>query len=510
MADGSKYDVIVIGAGHNGLTAACMLAKRGRKVLVAERRDVVGGMCAAEEFHPGYRGAGLLYDTSCVRSGVVDALNLTQHGLELVPVPPLFLAEGDGLLLEHDPAAAAAELSRVSAHDAEQYREFHAFIGRIRRVVEPLLNDVPPDLIDTAALGLTGMAKAAKRGLAIRRLGRRDMMDLMRVPPMCVADWLNEYFETDALKATLALTAITGTWCGPWSPGTAANLMLWACTADRAVKGGPPALIAALAGAAKEAGVEIRTGAEVERIKVVKGAAQGVVLAGGEEVAAGAVASSCDPKTTFLGLAGRTDIAHAVQRRVQSYRVRGTTAKVNLALNKPLSFAARPDAVFEFARTGADLDTLERAFDPVKYRRFSERPILDIYQPAGHAPTGHAVASILVHFAPYDLEGGWGDDQRERLSDAVVAELARVAPGVESTIVAREVITPRDIEVRYGASGGHVHHGEHGLDQLLARPTIDAARYRTPIANLYLCGSGSHPGGGVTCAPGALAAGVID
>jgi phytoene dehydrogenase-like protein len=500
----------VIGAGHNGLTAAAVLAKRGRRVLVVERRPVVGGLCAGEEFHPGYHSAGLLHDTSGVRPGVVDALNLTQHGLEMVSVPPVFLADGPGLVLEHDPAAASAEIAKVSSRDAGRYREFHAFVGRIRRVVEPLLNDVPPDLINTGALGLSGMAKMAGRGLAIRRLGRRDMMDLMRVPPMCVADWLGEWFETDLLKAGLAANAIAGTWCGPWSPGTAANLIVWACTANRAVKGGPVALVAALQGAAGKLGVEIRTGAEVERIKIVKGAATGVVLAGGEEIHASAVASSCDPKRTFLDLTGPNDIAHAFARRIEAYRVRGTTAKVNLALNKPLSFASRPDAVFEFARTGADLDTQERAFDAVKYRRFSERPILDIYQPPGHAPAGHAAASILVHYAPYDLEGGWGDDQRERLGDAVVAELARLAPDVESTIVAREVITPKDIEARFGASGGHVHHGEHGLDQLLARPTIDAARYRTPITNLYICGSGSHPGGGVTCAPGALAAGVMD
>ncbi len=507
------HDVIVIGAGHNGLTAACLLAKKGRRVLVLERRDVIGGLCAGEEFHPGYHTAGLLHDTTAVRAGVVDSLRLHEHGLELEPVPAVFVpqAEGNGLLLSHDPAQAAAEIQRVSERDAGSYRDFHALMARLGKVITPLLNAVPPDMLNPEGFG--GMLGLARQALSVKRLGQKDMMELMRVPAMCVADWLNEWFETDALKVALSARAIDGMWAGPWSPGTAANLMLWMCNAGRAVKGGPAALVLSLERASRNLGVEVRTGAAVVGILVSKGRAGGVVLSGGEEISAATVVSSCDPKTTFLSLLGPTDISHAAAARAANFRMRGTTAKVNLALNKPLSFASRPDAGFEFIRTGADLDTQERAFDAVKYRRFSERPLLDIYVPdvsrPDRAPQGHSVASILVHFAPRELDGGWTDEQRERLGDGVVSELERVAPGMSSSIVAREVLTPADIEERYGVTGGHIHHGEHALDQLLARPTIDAARYSTPVENLFLCGSGSHPGGGVTCAPGALAAGVI-
>jgi len=508
-----KYDAIVIGAGHNGLTAACLLAKRGRSVLVVERRDVVGGLCAGEEFHPGFRSPGVLHDTACVRAGVVDSLRLSEHGLDRIAPPPVFLAEadGEGLLLSHDPAAAAAEIARHSERDADRYRDFHAFIARVRGVVAPLVNEVPPDPMNLDGLG--ALARMAQKALALRRLGRGDMMELLRVPPMCVGDWLGEWFETDLLKAGLAAPSIIGTWMGPWSPGTSANLLVWAATADRAVQGGPAALVESLSRCARDLGVEVRTGAKVTRIAVDTRAATGVVLAGGEELSAGAVLSSCDPKTTFLDLIAAADVGDSLERQVAIYRQRGTTAKVHLALNKGLEFSSRPGAAFEFARVGETLDGLEHAFDAVKYRAFSERPILDVFVPSvsnpGYAPAGQASVSLLVHFAPYQLQGGWDDDQRERLGDAAVAELERYAPGVSSSIVAREVLSPKDIEDRYGIRGGHVHHGEHALDQLLARPTLDTARYRTPIANLFLCGSGSHPGGGVTCAPGALAASVV-
>jgi phytoene dehydrogenase-like protein len=450
-----------------------------------------------------------------VRAGAADALRLVEHGLEFEPIPPVFIpqTDGDGLVLAHEPAAASAEISRFSARDADRYRELHAFIGRIRGVIAPLLNEVPPDTMNPGSEGLGGLVRLARKGLGIRRLGSKDMMELLRVPPMCVADWLGEYFETELLKAALSVPAVLGTWTGPWSPGTAANLVAWMCTAGRSVRGGPAALVDSLGRAARHYGVEVRTGAEVERIRVKAGVATGVALARGEEISGAAVMSSCDPRTTFLQLLDPEHVSHSLERQVQIYRQRGTTAKVHLALDGPLEFTSRPGASFSHARVVTTLDGIERAFDAVKYRRFSERPMLDVYVPSasggGYAPAGRASVSILAHFAPYDLQGGWVDAQRERLGDAVVAELVRVAPGVASSIVAREVLTPKDIEDRYNIRGGHVHHGEHALDQLIVRPTLDTARYRTPIANLYLCGSGSHPGGGVTCAPGALAAGVV-
>lgn len=338
-------------------------------------------------------------------------------------------------------------------------------------------------------------------------------MELLRVPPMCVADWAREWFETELLCAGMAHVAIAGTWTGPWSPGTAANLLLWSCTTGKTVRGGAAALASALVRSAEFYGVTVRTAAPVARIRLEHGAACGVELANGETIDASAVISSCDPGTTFLRLLEPSDVPHALERHISNYRMRGTTAKVNLAIRGKLAFASRPEGNFARAFTGETLDDQERAFDAVKYDQFSERPVLDIFVPTvdrkENAPDGHSVISILAHFAPFELADEWNDDNRERLGDAVVAELERFAPGTRANIIAREVLTPADIAARYGLTGGHVHHGEHALDQLVCRPTLETARYATPIKHLFLCGSGSHPGGGITCAPGAIAAGVV-
>jgi phytoene dehydrogenase-like protein len=347
----------------------------------------------------------------------------------------------------------------------------------------------------------------------IRRRVKRDMIELIRLTPMCVADWLNHWFETDLLKSSLAAPAILGGWCGPWSPGTATNLLLWECLAGRPVEGGPAAVTFALGRATKHLGVEVRTSAAVEMILVDKARVEGVRLVGGEEITAPIVASSCDPKKTFLDFLEPNVLAPEFEGRVRAWRMRGTTAKVNLALDRPLQFEGRKEDVFEFARTGEELDRMERAFDPVKYRDRPDRPLLDIFVPSVSrpelAPDGHAVVSIMVHFIPYEYDAGWSDDERERLGDSVLAELELYAPGVSKSVVAREVLTPLDIEDRYGVTGGHVYHGEHGLDQIAVRPAPETSRYSSPIEGLYLCGAGAHPGGGVTCAPGALAARVI-
>jgi len=508
MAD-ARRDVIVIGAGHNGLAAACTLARGGASVLVLERADRAGGLCVGDEFHPGCVAPGLLHDTACLRPGVVDALQLERHGLEWVEAPPVFSPQidGPGLVLHGAPGAAAAEIAAHSARDVAAYTKFRDFIARVRRVVEPVLNDVPPDMMSITSGGLMSMAKY---GLALRAMGSHDMMEVLRIPPMCVADWTREFFETELLCASLSQLAVSGTWCGPWSPGTASNLLLRECTAGRAVRGGAPALIDALSRAAASAGVEVRTGAAVEEIRVEKGAARGVTLAGGEAIDAGVVLSSADPRTTFLRLVHPRHIADHFARNLEAWRARGTTAKVNLALDRPLEFACRPGLRPGYARTAQTLDGIERAFDAVKYRRASEHPVLDIFVPAAADPAAesgsHEVVSIVAHYAPYGLEGGWTDAAREALGDSVLAELERFAPGVSGSVVAREVLTPRDIEERYGTTGGHVHHGEHALDQLITRPTPETARYASPIKGLYICGSGSHPGGGITCAPGSLGA----
>jgi len=513
MSSGNgAYDVIVIGAGHNGLAAAAMLAKGGRRVLVLERRDAAGGLCAGEEFHPGYRSAGLLHDTTGVRKWVADALSLHEHGLSLASKPLQVFSpqrDGTGLLLSHDPGGAA-EIGEHAPDDAKNYVEYHAFIDRVRGVVGKVMDEAPAEWTD---IGAGGMATVLGRAMGVRRLGRHDMVELIRVAPMCVADWLNDWFETPLLKSSLATPAVLGGWCGPWSPGTATNLLVWECMARHPVEGGPAAVAFALERAAKHWGVEIRTSSAVEGIRVDKGRVQGVRLAGGEDIDAAVVVSSCDPKTTFLQLLAPNAVAPKLEARIRSWRTRGTTAKVHLALDKQLEFGCRPGEVFEYARTGEELDELERAFDPVKYRTRPDSPQLDVFVPSVSrpelAPDGHAMVSIMAHFVPYDYDAGWSDDEREKLGDAVVAALESYAPGVTQSIVAREVLTPLDIERRYGVTGGHIYHGEHGLDQVAVRPTPETSRYATPIDGLFLCGAGSHPGGGVTCAPGALAARVV-
>ena len=516
------FDVIVIGAGHNGLTTACLLARAGRSVLVIEKRAVVGGLCAPEEFHPGYHAPGILHDTAQLRTGLLEDLHLDEHGLDLTaPEPTLFVSPSDhtGVLISlSDPTATAAEITRVSERDSVRWGQYRAFISRARDLIEPLLADAPPDLarlgsMGPGALGGLPLTTVVHLANAARRFGRNDLPGLLRIPPMCVADWLNEWFESDVVKGGLANAAIQGMWAGPWSPGTAANLLLLECTTRHSVVGGAAGLASALERAARQYGVKIRTEAEVTRIRLENRAVAGVTLKSGEAFDARVVASGVDPRTTFLRLIEPATLPIAFEHRIGVLRARGTSAKVHLALSRRLEFAAKPGERIARARTTGSLDDLERAFDPVKYRGASERPLLDIFIPSvarpETAPDGTDVVSLLVHFAPFDLAGGWTSQARERLGDAAIAELERVAPGVSKSIVARQVLTPADLAERFGIVGGHIHHLEPALDQLVIRPTLETMRYATPVRGLFLCGAGSHPGGGVTCAPGALAADAV-
>ncbi len=507
------YDVIVVGAGHNGLTTAALLAKHGRRVLVLERGEQIGGLAASHEFHAGYRSAGLFHDSTGVRPGVVRALDLERHGLVLESGGPDVLALGaerTSLLLSGDAQRTAVEIGRIAPPDAERYGEYLDFLERLRGVLRDFTNEPPLDLIDVAGNGAWKLFKRASR---LRLLGKQLMLELLRSPPMCVADWLDEWFGHELLKAALALPAVTGGFHGPRSPGTVANLLLQAAAAGPGLRGGGPSLISALERAARSLGAEIRTDANVERIHLDSGRVTGVETHTGERIDAGIVAASCDPKQVFLRLLGPGSVPSRLVQNVRNLRMRGTAAHALLALDAPLQFACRPGERIEHARTGESLDHLERAFDPVKYRRLPARPVLDVYLPTVSnpelAPQGGEVVSVLIHFAPYDLETGWGADERKRLLDRVVELLELHAPGVSSSLVGRELLSPLDIETRYACSGGQIHHGEHALDQLLVRPVPGCIGYGTPLPGLFLCGSGSHPGGGLTCAPGALAAGAI-
>jgi phytoene dehydrogenase-like protein len=509
----NSYDVIVIGAGHNGLTAAALLAKQGRKVMVFERRSIIGGLAAGEEFHPGYHTGGLLHDASQIRARIVRALDLKSHGLKTISQRPAVLAldpAGRGILLSSKDSQTAKVIGSYSPEDAKQYLKYRKFIKRVAGVVNRLFNEPPPPVTSRDGRALWELFRS---GFALRRLGKTNMLELMRVAPMSAADWLNEWFETGCLKATLANAGLSGNFVGPRSPGSAFNLLLWECAAKHQIYGGPRALIAALEKSARSQGVDIRTEAEVSEILISERRVEGVMLKNGERISAAVVAASCDPRHTFLDLLSDRHLENWLKRRIQNIRGTGSTAKVNLALNRPLEFSGYPKEKIAFAKTGSHLDLIEKAFDSCKYGQFSADPILDIHVPSASnpdlAPPGHSVVSILVHFVPYCLKPQWDQDQIKKLGNIVVATLEQYAPGVTHAIVAREVMSPVDLEARYGLVKGHILHGEHALDQLVLRPTPECARYHTPIQGLYLCGSGSHPGGGITCGPGALAASVI-
>jgi phytoene dehydrogenase-like protein len=501
-----SYDVIVVGAGHNGLVCASLLARSGRKVLLAERRDIVGGLCAGEEFHPGYRHAGFWTDTSGLRPWVVESLQLSKHGLTFDSKWPKIFSPGDpgdGVCVSCGPDGK----SRLEPADLQKWEALLAFAARLRPVIEPLVNEPPPDL---AHAGTIETLRLLRHGWAARRLGKRDMMELLRIPPMCVADWLREWLPSEHLCAVMAHTAILGTWMGPWSPGSAANLLLYLATLQKPVAGGADALVRALGSSARANGVEIRTQAKVARFTVAGDTVTGVQLEDGETLAASAVVATCDPRQVFQSMLPRRLLGTQLESRIAHYRMRGTTARVNLALKGDVNWSSAHGSQAHYIRTGAHVDTIERAFDAVKYRRCSERPVLDMHMPtraqADLAPAGCHVLCIQVHFAPYALEGGWTDAAKKRLSESVLTELSRFAPGIRDLVAGSEVLTPVDLETRYGLTGGHPHHGEHALDQLLTRPLPEAFRYATPFPGLYLGGSGTHPGGGVTGAPGALAA----
>ncbi len=504
----AAYDAIVIGAGQNGLAAAARLAARKKSVLVLERREAIGGLCGAIEFHHGYKVPGILHDEGLVSPRIAKRLRLDRHGLELRDPPPVFLAEasGKGILLDRDPETTAGELS---PHDAAAYASYRAFLAKLRSLVEDLMTSPPPPLSPS---GAGEFWEIARKGLRAWRLGRHDTLELMRVAPMCVADFLNEYFQTPLLVEGLAAPAVISTWSGPWSAGTNTHLLLAEAVAGRSIAGGPAALIAALERAARENGAEIRTSAEVTRIRVEGNRAAGVTLQNGETIDAPVVVVTSDPKRAFLDLIAPGTLPIRIEDEYRRIRMRGTAAKVHLALSGPLELAARPGQHFEHIRLGGGhIDDLERAFDAIKYKENSARPHLEIRVPTisdpSLAPAGHHVVSILVSYVAHDVKGGWTNQRRVNLMESVLSTLERHAPGVRKRIISQELLTPADLEARFALTGGQLHHGELALDQMLVmRPTPSAARYATSVPGIFLGGSGSHGGGGVNCTPGLLAA----
>ncbi len=492
-----KDHVIILGGGHNGLTAAATLAKAGRKVTLVEARDELGGLAGRSEFAPGYTAPGCLHDSSRVRPAVVSALGLEAHGLarESKPWEISFASEAGRAWI------AGAQSGGLGGPASEAWTAYNAFIARVRTKLEALVDGLPPN-------PLGPMWPLILTALGVRRLGGKDMTELLRIGPMCVADWMRDLFADERLAAAAAVPALTGAFTGPWSPGSAINLVLHACSAHTDVAGGPAALSDALVACAKANGATLRAGAKVARLVVGAGGVEAVELADGERIEATTVLSTIDPRTTLIDLIGAQWLPYRLAHDAARIRVRGTTAKIHLALNGPLEMDG---SAIEGLRTADSLDNLERAFDAAKYRELPTRPALDVRVPSMRdsslAPDKHHVVSILAHAAPHDLDGGWTDEARSALGRNVIEVLAERCPTVRDRIVAHEVLTPADLEARYGCAGGHLLHGEHAPDQLLfMRPTIESGKYRTPVNGLWLGGSGSHPGGGITCGPGYLSA----
>jgi phytoene dehydrogenase-like protein len=518
---GTENDIIIIGGGHNGLVAACYLAKAGLKTLVLERRETVGGAAVTEEIHPGFRCPTLAHAAGPLRPHITRDLQLDRYALELIE-PAVRVTgldrKGQRISIYNDAQETTSELEKISPHDADNYPKFTECFSRIGRILAPLLSMTPPAIEQPTTGDLWNLGKL---GLSFRSLGKKDAYRLLRWGPMAVADLVAEWFENELLRATIAARGIFGAFAGPWSAGTSAGLLWQAAMDGHAVapaafiKGGIGALTQALASAAREAGAEIRTNAEVSEIKVNDGQASGVALANDEEIAARAIVSNADPKTTFLKLIDPINLDPNFLSKVQNYRAVGAVAKINLALSALPAFGGFTDTsdterLKGRIHIGPNIDYLERAFDAAKYGDYSPEPYMDITIPSltdsSLAPKDAHVMSIHVQFATYKLKRGNWNSEREQFGDIVVNALSDYAPNLRQLIVARQIITPLDLEQTYGLSGGHIFHGEHSLDQFFAfRPLIGWAQYRTPIKALYLCGAGTHPGGGVTGGPGANA-----
>jgi len=515
--------VVLIGGGHNALVAAFYLAKGGFKPLVLERREMVGGGAITEEFYPGFRVSTLAHTLGPLRADIARDMQLHRFSCEILSPDPRVFAptpEGQALFFYNDAAKTAAGIAHFSEKDASKYLEFAESLESISEVLTQLVSMTPPAIDKPSPEDFWNLFKT---GRGVRRLGKAGMFNLFRWAPMAVADFVAEFFETELLRAVIAARGIFGNALGPWSAGSTAVLLLRAAADVHPVgsaafpRGGLGSFTRALAESAKEAGVEIRTDAEVEQIRIKDGAVAGVVLKGGEEIAAEAVASGVDPKRTFFHLIDPSQLDPVFANRIKNFRARGNVAKVNLALSGLPGFSALETdehalrALAGRIHIGPDIDYLERAFDDSKYGEFSRAPYLDatiptILDPA-LAPDGKHVLSAYVQFAPYQLrEGNW-DSHRRELGLTVINTLAHYAPHLSSLVEGVQVITPQDLETCHGFTGGHIFHGELALDQLFTmRPVLDWARYKTPVRGLFLCGSGTHPGNGLTGASGANAA----
>jgi phytoene dehydrogenase-like protein len=516
------YDAIVVGGGHNGLTAAAYLARAGLRVCVLERRDILGGACVTEELWPGHRVSRASYVVSLLHPKVVDELELKRFGYEVHPLDPAYStlpAGGPPLFFYNDDGQAMDSIRAHSAHDADAYPGFVALLERMADFLRPMMLRPPPALGSRHPGDLLGLLREAGRAAG---LGKRDIQDFFRIMTMSVGDLLDDWFECDPFKGAMASSGVVGVWAGPRTPGTAYNLLhhelgeidgvpgLWGH-----VKGGMGTISQAIARSAEAAGATIRTGASVQSIDVADGHTVGVTLSDGEELFAPVVVSGAHPKTTVLDLCGPQHFPADVVEDMRRYRTRGGSVKVNWILSEPPRYeGVSEEDQARLLRSGVafcpSIDYLERAWQDACRGVPAERPYLEVEVPTTIDPTltddGSTVLTMFTQYGPWEASA-WTDAARDAYADRCLDILAERAPNVKDAVIHREVLAPPDLERIFGLVGGSIFQGEQGLDQMaFMRPSPALAQYATPVDGLYLCGAGTHPGGGVMALGGHNAA----
>jgi phytoene dehydrogenase-like protein len=513
-----KYDAVIIGGGHNGLVTAAYLARAGRRVLVLEKRELVGGCAVTEEIWPGYKVSTGAYLTSLMQERIIRELEMERFGYKVDAKDPAFFSvfpDGRHFFMWQDRAKTLAEIAKFSQRDAEVYPAYEDQLERLSQVVEDLLLTIPPQF---PPQGIGDAIEYLKLAGRLKGLSKKDIVALVKIFTQSAAEFLDEWFESEQVKVTLATDGVIGANGGPRSPGTA-YILLHHCMGGVAghrglwgfVRGGMGAVAESIAASARAKGVEIRTGAGVSRVLVRSGRAYAVVLENGEEIEGGQIASNLDPKITFLRLLQERDLPAEFVQAIRHFRIEGTSCKINLALSGLPEFTSYPGAPGPQHRATMhicpSIEYVERAWDDAKYGRPSERPLLELTVPTMYDPTlappGKHIMGIFLQYAPYTLREGTWDELREPFGDRVMSLIEEYAPNIRSIVEHRQVLTPLDLERRFGITGGNIFHGEMSLDQMFVmRPVAGWARYRTPVTGLFLCGSGAHPGGGVMGAPG--------